>query len=286
MTRNLIFLGLWAVLPTPGQVATAALYTEFQHHPPPAVLQAIREEVALLLAPNGLHFEWRSLPETDSSVWPELAVLTFTGRCEVIPLSAVQHRNERLGWTHLSNKAILPFAEVDCDAILEYIYGELGLKPPQMREQILGRAIGRVTAHELLHVFSRTPGHGNHGVDRPTLTVAQLLVDRMEFDASEPAIHILQLASTPLRGDQLPAPDGYASYVRSGCANCHGSMAEGTRHGPKLRVLGRILNSVILAAKLAKNEDKMCRLARDMKLEPPSLDENQISDLVRFLNGL
>src|SRR5208337_4711691 len=106
MTRNLIFLGLWAVLPTPGQVATAAFYTEFQHNPPPAVLQAIREEVALLLAPNGLHFEWRSFPETESSVWPELAVVTFIGRCEVIPLSAVPHRSERLGWTDLSNKEV------------------------------------------------------------------------------------------------------------------------------------------------------------------------------------
>ena len=286
MTRNLIFLGLWAALPISAQVGTPALYTQFQHTPPPAVFEAIRAEVDLLLAPDGLHFAWRSLPETVPSVWPDLAVLTFTGRCEVMPLNVIPHHNERLGWTHLSDKEILPYATVDCGAILEYIYEGLSLEPPHLREQILGRAIGRVTAHELLHIFSRTPAHGNHGVDHPSLTPSQLLADRMTFDASEPTVHILHTASLALATDKHPAPAGSASYAHAGCPNCHGSMAEGTRHGPRLRVLGRILNPVALAAKLAKSEHKMCTRARGMKLPPPSLDENEIDDLVRFLNGL
>jgi len=238
------------------------------------------------MAPDGLHFVWRSLPETESSVWPDLAVLTFTGRCEVLPLSSVPHRTQRLGCTHLTDKVILPFAQIDCDAIFEYLYADLWLKPPASREQLLGRAIGRVTAHELLHVFARTTAHGNHGVDRPSLAPSQLLADRVEFDASDSGMHILHLAAMPLSADQRPALDGQASYVRGGCANCHGWTAEGTRRGPRLRALGRLLNPIVLAAKLAKSEDNMCRRARDMKLVPPSLDENDISDLVRFLNGL
>ena len=286
MTRNLIFLGFWAGLPIPAQVGTSALYTQFEHPAPPGVFQAIRDEVNHLMAPNGLQFVWRSLPETESSVWPELAVLTFTGRCEVLPLSAIWPRDDRLGWTHLSDKVVLPFATIDCNAIFEYVYEALWTKPPRLRERLLGRAIGRVTAHELLHIFSQTPAHGNHGVDHPSLTPAQLLADRMEFDASEPAIHILRDVGTPAPPGKSPQLDGQASYVRAGCASCHGSMAQGTSHGPRLRVLGHYLNPVVLAAKLAKSEQKMSQRARNMKLPPPSLDEDEVSEVVRFLNGL
>lgn len=286
MTRNLIFLGLWAVLPAPAQVGIAALYTQFQYPPPAGVLQAIQDEVNLRMAPNGLHFDWRTLPEPEARAWPELAVVTFMGRCDVFVPGALARGTERLGWTHFSENTILPFAEVDCNAILDYIYDGLWLKPPKMRERILGRAIGRVTAHELLHVFSGTPGHGDHGVDHPSLTAAQLLADSLAFDDGQPPIHILHSPAAQHPANQSPLPDGFASYVRAGCANCHGPRAEGSRHAPQLRVLDRMLNPVILAAKLAKSEHKMCLRARDMKLAPPSLDEGEISELIRFLNNL
>jgi cytochrome c553 len=287
MIRALIFLGLLAVLPSPGQVGSAALYTEFRSKPAPGVVQAIREEIDFLLAPSGLHLEWRSLQENDLSVWSDLAVVKFSGQCEVTSLPTLLRPDQRLGWTHLSDNVILPFAEVDCDAVFAYIFSGLRLNPQQTREKIFGRAIARVTAHELLHIFARTASHGGHGVDHPSLTSTQLLADRMEFAEEESSAHIVHAGPAPVSPSEPPsALAGEAAYVRAGCASCHGSSAEGTRHGPKLRVLGRVLNSTGLAAKLAKDEEKMCERARHMKLAPPSLDESDISELVRFLNGL
>jgi cytochrome c553 len=286
MIRALIFLGLSAALPSPGQVGSAALYTEFQNKPTPGLVQAIREEIDFLLGPSGLHLEWRSLHENELSVWPDLAVVKFSGRCEVTPLPALHPLSQRLGWTHLSDKVILPFAEVDCDAIFDYIHAGLRLNPPQTREKVFGRAIARVTAHELLHIFARTASHGDHGVDHPMLTSSQLLAGRMEFAEGESSAHIVHAVSAPVSPTEPPsASAGEAAYVRAGCVSCHGSSAEGTRHGPKLRALGP-LNSIGLAARLAKSEEKMCERAHHMKLAPPSLDESDIDGLVRFLNEL
>lgn len=286
MIRTLIFLGLWAALPTPGQVGSAALYTEFENQPAPAVLQALKEEVNLLTAPNALRFEWRSLHENDFTTWPELAVVTFSGRCEILPSAVHIQSGQRLGWTHISDGEVLPFAEIDCDAIFAYLFEELSLKPPQERERILGRAVARVTVHELLHILTGSAAHSDHGVDHPTLTASQLLAGRMEFE-EEPTGHIVHAGSTPaLRSESDSEPEGEASYLHAGCANCHGARGGGTHNGPKLGRAAGILNSVTLAAKLAKNQETMCRRARSKKFAAPVLEENEISGLVQFLNAL
>jgi hypothetical protein len=74
--------------------------------------------------------------------------------------------------------------------------------------------------------------------------------------------------------------------VRDGCVSCHGTNGEGTPHGPALRPQVHPFNPVVLAAKLAKNQDKMLQRSRNLKVAPPSVAEDQISGLARFLNGL
>ena len=285
MIRTLIFLGLWAVLPTPAQVGSAALYTEFRSKPAPVVLEALRQEVDALMAPNGLHFVWTSISESPFTSWPEVAVVTFSGRCEVRSSAlAARTATRRLGWTHLSNGVILPFAEIDCDAIFAYICRDLWSKPAHDRETMLGRAIARVTAHELLHIFSGTAAHSDHGVDHATLSVWQLLADDLNFDELDPTAHIVHSASTAASPDNNSPLAGKASYSFGGCASCHGASAEGTHRGPRLRVKGHPLDPIDFVARLAKHQDIMFKRARAARLAPPSLDENDISSLVRFLN--
>jgi hypothetical protein len=285
MIRNLILLVLCATLPTPGQVGLAALYTDFVHKPAPAVFQALREEVNFQMASDGLHFEWTSLAANDQRVWTDLAVVKFSGRCEVLPFATNSHFDQRLGWTHISNGAVLPFAEVDCDAIRAYVVKNLSLLPEHSRARVFGRAVGRVMVHELLHVFARTAAHSDHGVDHPTLLVSELLADRLDFGEWEPMVHIVH--TNPAPASQTGGgseQEGRNSYLRGGCGNCHGSHGEGSSHGQALRVAGHALNWVMLAAKLAKNQDRMYQRARNLKIAAPSVDEDEIPSLVKFLN--
>lgn len=287
MIRTVILLGLWAALPSPGQVGSAALYTEFEQQPAPGVVKALQEEVDSLMAPNGLRFEWKSMPSNGQSTWTELAVVKFSGRCEVLPFAFNSHSDRRLGWTHMSNGVILPFAEVDCDAVQAYLLKDMAVLLSHVRDKVFGRALGRVMVHELLHIFAQSPAHSDHGVDHPSLTVSELMADGLDLAQREPSLHIVHAAGAPVSPTpNASAQAGRGSYVRAGCGNCHGAHGEGAPHAPSLRVSGRILNSVTLAAKLAKNQTTMLQRARSLKVTPPSVAEEELSGLVRYLNEL
>jgi hypothetical protein len=90
-----------------------------------------------------------------------------------------------LGWTYVSDGAILPYGDVDCDRIRLFIQmGLLGV-PARQREQAYGRAVGRVVAYELYHILTRNPRHGSVGVGKAAYTVRDLLGDRFVFDEAE-----------------------------------------------------------------------------------------------------
>ena len=49
---------------------------------------------------------------------------------------------------------------------------------------MLGRALGRVTAHELRHILLRTRKHSREGFAKPAQTSAELLTPRDSIDES------------------------------------------------------------------------------------------------------
>jgi hypothetical protein len=283
MYRALILLALWAASPALGQVGSTALYTEFQHQPSPGVIQAMREETTSLLADEGLHFEWRSLPMSGHEVWADLAVLTFQGSCEMLPFASNSHPDNRLGWTHVSDGKVLPFAEVDCDAVRAFLLSNLYTLPTASRELVYGRAIGRVLAHELLHIFAGTAHHSDYGVDQPALSRADLLCDQLVLNRE--GLSMVRTGASSLSNTAHgTARAGQDSYLREGCSVCHGIHGEGTAQAPALRTKGKTLSSIVLAAKITKSKEKMFQRAKSLKVSSPSLAEEELDDLVRFLN--
>jgi hypothetical protein len=186
---SLIFL-LFAMLPClraeGGLPMPAVLYTIFKVEPPPAIMNYIRDELTSIMSPMGFHIEWRSLSEGTS--YPEamkLAVITFKGRCDASGKSPAFRSGGALGLTHISDGAILPFSEVDCDAIRASIQKELWMRYSDTRPQIFGRAVARVLAHELYHVFARTSKHRPCGLGKSTYTATDLLSNEFQFERGD-----------------------------------------------------------------------------------------------------
>jgi hypothetical protein len=180
--------------------APVALYTEFQEQPPGAVLEALENEVADILAPAGMHLEWRSLAKVrGDEVSAELAVVKFKGRCDATALSLHNPEPGALGWTHISDGVILPFSDVDCGRIREFLRNGLMRLPARVRQQALGRAVGRVLAHELYHIFTKTTHHSAAGVAKSAYSVGDLLSEDFKLQ---------ELDSQALRASQEHAvPD-------------------------------------------------------------------------------
>jgi hypothetical protein len=168
------------------QELPAILYTTFETATPPAVQNALEDEVETIMGQLGRHYEWRSLKAArGNEVSAELAVLTFKGRCAVDFLQPKEIQPGALGWTHVSDGVILPFSDIDCDRVRGFVQKQLLRLPGTEREESFGRALGRIVAHELYHIFANTAHHGAEGVGKSAYTVQDLLTDEFRFEERE-----------------------------------------------------------------------------------------------------
>jgi hypothetical protein len=166
--------------------APITLYTQFQQAPSEGVLEALQDEVETIMAPIGLRFEWRDLNlNAGHEVSAELAVVSFKGRCDTAGLMGHSKFEGALGWTHVSDGQILPFTDVSCDRVREFVQPALLTYRAEDREERYGRALGRVLAHELYHIFGNTMRHGSMGVAKESYSVQDLLSDDFLFQAKE-----------------------------------------------------------------------------------------------------
>ena len=276
----------------PGQIAAIAVYTQFQHPPSTIVETALKQETESILEQVGLELEWRSLAGIHGNeVSEQLAVVTFKGFCESRGLPPAPFRSGGLGWTHITDGEILPFMDVDCDHIRGFIRAPLSQLGPVERDKALGRAVGRVMAHELVHILGRKSHHGSRAVDRPSYTVQELMTDHL---TDGPECRVLEPADKrrrPVREatfteSTASAKRGQAKFVEKRCSTCHGARGEGTKRGPALRQPGRLTDVVELTTKLAIDGDAMCRRAEHLKMPTPSLNHGDVEDLLHFLNGM
>ena len=206
--KSLFFCLSLAVWPALGGTVTVsavpaapiALYVDFQQTPPRTVLDAVEEEVENIMTPAGMRLEWRSLAGVHGNeVSAELAVVRFKGRCDIANLNLHPPEGGALGWTHISDGVVLPFSDVDCGKIRAFLQSGLLAVPAKLREEVFGRAVGRVLAHELYHIFAKTQHHGSQGVAKPAYTVRDLLSNEFVFEERQ---------SDELRnGQPHPLPD-------------------------------------------------------------------------------
>jgi hypothetical protein len=167
-------------------LAPIALYTQFVQVPSAAVFDAMQREVESIMSPMDLRFRWKNLADaTGREASAELAVADFPGRCDVKGLVARDLNPGPLGWTHISDGVILPFATIDCSAVRSFIQRELLDVNAESREEVFGRALGRVLAHELYHIFANTTRHGSDGVAREFYSVRDLISPTFQFEGRE-----------------------------------------------------------------------------------------------------
>ena len=155
----------------------------------PGTLSALEREVESLVAPSGIHINWTS--NTDPpQVYQQVAIVTLRGVCRADAQLRGFTQTTRagmipLGQTQVVDGKVLPFADVRCDPIRKLIARELYTKPASERDELLGRALGRVMAHELYHIVLRSTSHGTNGLARASQNSADLMGDRDTFAPSD-----------------------------------------------------------------------------------------------------
>ena len=136
---------------------------------------AMRGELQRLLAPAGLDILWKNTSERRAGEDFELVVVaSFEGSCSSgsasLPIAAAS-----LADTSITNGRILPFLRVDCRRVVQMLGANAG-------SSAVGRALGRVIAHEIYHIVARTTVHHDTGVAKPVFSLRDLTNPRFEFD--------------------------------------------------------------------------------------------------------
>ena len=143
------------------------LLTEFPADSPSAVREEFRLETERAMQAAGVELVWRNLAEKGSEEnFDRLVVIRFRGECASLRVGARRGKLP-LGLTHVSNGQVLPFVEIDCQRILEAMYAGEWLGRFR-QETVIGRALGRVAAHEIYHVLTGSSTHDNEGLMRPS----------------------------------------------------------------------------------------------------------------------
>jgi hypothetical protein len=147
----------------------------------PSMIQEMTREVSRIMRESGLKIDWHL--GGGQKVFDEpLAVVKLSGTCNMDVPARTSGKTGPLGWTHSADGKLLPFSELACDNIRHAISLEMRNEDWTKANETLGRAAGRVLAHELFHIVAATTEHTGAGISKPALTPAELLSDRLDFD--------------------------------------------------------------------------------------------------------
>jgi hypothetical protein len=148
-------------------------------------LREMGREAAHILKQSGLSLRWRvGVPA--QSVSGMLVVVKLLGRCEMdgSPAHLVPGP---LGWAHEVDGTVLPFSDLACDNLRGAVESALAAGNQPGGNVLLGRAMGRVLAHELYHILAGTSVHGRDGIAQAAFSARQLTSGPLELGAREVA---------------------------------------------------------------------------------------------------
>ena len=163
---------------------------------PAGVLAAVKQETDRLFSPLGVRLEWILREKAAANLEAEAIVFVrFLGRCRPArePLSAPH--GQAMARTHASDGVLLPFSEVECESVLRQVQPALAGLDRSSGEALLGRALGRVVVHEILHILLQRRDHAVRGIFRRELGLRQL-VEEFPPEAEDGKIS-LEFAGVP-----------------------------------------------------------------------------------------
>jgi hypothetical protein len=166
---------------------TMAVVMKFDQQYSPVSLAAMERELESIMSACNLSVQWRMLNDsTSKETFNDLVVARFRGKCRGNVPRTPRRGRRTLGLTYVSEGDVLPFSEVDCDRIRSFVQPRLAReKAGRVMDELLGRALGRVLAHELYHMLAKTGTHARAGVAKAMFTPSDLVAGRLRLGVKQ-----------------------------------------------------------------------------------------------------
>jgi len=118
---------------------------------------------------------WMKRQQLQKSMeYPDVVQVRLRGHCQAEVTTDWQFADGPLGWVYMTKEGIQPIAYVNCDRIGQTLEREFRGMSFRERQRKFARAISRVVAHELTHIFTQRAKHSSGGLQRAYLTAGEL----------------------------------------------------------------------------------------------------------------
>ncbi|GAB4369477.1 MAG: hypothetical protein OHK0021_12460 [Bryobacter sp.] len=157
-------------------------------HADHAALREMKQELSSIMQEAGRKVEVRLRTEAaKDETFDDVVLVKLKGNCKVDRLIPYMDERGPLAFTHVTDGVILPFAQVECDRLSRSIGHALYGEERKQSGKYLGRAIGRVVAHELYHILGKTHHHNQDGsLAKEAISAKRLISDkRLGFDVQD-----------------------------------------------------------------------------------------------------
>lgn len=188
------------------QPSALSIYLPNATSQPADVVQSAQAELSRVLERLEMQINWRNMPEEGGEA-ALLVVARFAGSCSFADYNPAKAINANAGLplasTAVTDGKVLPFVTLECNRVRDRIAPlAVGWKAGE-RNAALGRAVGRVLAHEIYHVLTGDLKHAREGVAASCVSARELLADR--FDLDEQSIAQMR----PPRPEPIVVADGF-----------------------------------------------------------------------------
>ncbi len=97
-----------------------------------------------------------------------------------------------MAFTYSTSGVVQPFGEVACEKVATVVRSAMFGGDFGKADQLFGRALGRVLAHEVVHMLTGSGEHGPTGVERLSLSGDQLIGPELRL-SHEDLVRIVNL---------------------------------------------------------------------------------------------
>lgn len=159
---------------------------QFDGKPSPKAVSEMEREMERILKDSGIRFTWRLREDVEvGQTFPDVVLVRFRGRCSMDSFPVLFDEMGSYAETYTVDGQVLPFTDVRCDKVRVSLRSAMTGRDYERGDFVMGRALGRVLAHEIYHIVAQTGVHGDDGVAQRALSGAELLSDHLAMDPAD-----------------------------------------------------------------------------------------------------
>ena len=175
--------------------ANLAVVVDFEGAYSEKSVEQMKRETEQIFKITGLRIEWPALNAVGHQSYENLVLVRFKGKCVLEPVPMLYDERGPFAFVYNSDGDVLPFTEVECDPVAASVHQSMEGDDFARPDYLLGRALGRVLAHELVHILTRSPEHGRQGVTQARLSGRELIGAPLRLTQTE--VERLRIAGIP-----------------------------------------------------------------------------------------